>query len=152
MIDSIGTKGHQDIGRRFSQTARTRRRRCSLYYRRLQARRANHIANPGLGLPKTRKDRFAAFAQAADSMEWPGRSLYRPVFRGALPHLLVCLDHTWTIVMDDKARARSAARSNGRHQAIEERHEAANEANVGATTDDSRSTSSECIAARLAVQ
>ncbi|KAI9453660.1 hypothetical protein BJY52DRAFT_1288007 [Lactarius psammicola] len=90
------------------------------YYRRLQARRANQIANPGLGLPKTRKDRFEAFAQAADSIEWPEKSLYRPIFLGALPHLLVSLDYTWTIVMDEKAKVKRAARPNGRHQEIED--------------------------------
>jgi hypothetical protein len=118
IIESIGTKvtmiSEEDLAKQHA-AAKT----LQFYYRRLQASRAkDRIA--GLGLPKTRKDRFAAFAQAADSMEWLGRSLYQFVFRGALPHLLVCLDYSWTIVMDDKARARRAARSNGRHQAIED--------------------------------
>lgn len=90
------------------------------YYRRLQARRANQIANPGLGLSTTRKDRFESFAQAADSIEWPERSLYRPIFLGALPHLLVCLDYTRTIVLDEKAKVKRKARSNERHEAIED--------------------------------
>jgi hypothetical protein len=41
------------------------------YYRRLLTNRARRIANPGLGLPKTRKNQFDAFAQAAESIEWP---------------------------------------------------------------------------------
>jgi hypothetical protein len=118
MIDSIGTKvrkiSEDDLAKQH-HAAKT----LQSYYRRLQARRANHIANPGLGLPKSRKDRFAAFAQAAESIEWPERSLYRPIFLGALPHLLVCLDHTWRIVMDEKAKVKRA-HSNGRHEEIEE--------------------------------
>ncbi|KAI9436974.1 hypothetical protein H4582DRAFT_1853973 [Lactarius indigo] len=90
------------------------------YYRRLQAKRANQIAHAGLGLPKARKDRFEAFAEAAKSIEWPERSLYRPIFLGALPHLLLCLDYTRTIVMDEKAKVKRAARSNRRHQEIED--------------------------------
>ncbi|KAH9005752.1 hypothetical protein EDB86DRAFT_2795497 [Lactarius hatsudake] len=121
MIGSIGTKvtmiSEEDLTEQHD-AART----LQSYYRRLQASRANQIANPGLGLPKTRKDRFEAFAQAQYSIEWPEwpeRSLYRPIFLGALPHLLVCLDYTWTIVMDEKAKVKRA-RSNGRHQQIEE--------------------------------
>lgn len=90
------------------------------YYRRLLARRANQITNPGLGLSTTRKDRFESFARAADSIEWPERSLYRPIFLGALPHLLLCLDYTRTIVVDDKAKVKRKARSNERHEAIED--------------------------------
>jgi len=118
MIESIETKvtmiSEEDLAKQ-NAAAKT----LQLYYRRLQASRVkNRIA--GLGLPKTRKDRFAAFAQAADSMEGLGRPRYRCIFLGALPHLLVCLDYSWTIVMDDKAKARRAARSNGRHQVIED--------------------------------
>ena len=88
-------------------------------YRRLQARRAkNRSAN--LGLAKTRNDRFEDFAQAADSIEWLEGSLYRPIFLGALPHLLVCLDHTWTIMMDEKAKVKRDARSSERHEKIED--------------------------------
>ncbi|KAH9016162.1 hypothetical protein EDB85DRAFT_767953 [Lactarius pseudohatsudake] len=118
MIGSIGTKvtmiSEEDLTKQHD-AART----LQSYYRRLQANRANQIANPGLGLPKTRKDRFEAFARAQDSIVWPERSLYRPIFLGALPHLLVCLDYTWTTVMDEKAKVKRA-RSNGRHQEIEE--------------------------------
>ena len=118
VIGSIGTKvtkiSEEDLAEQHD-AAKT----LQSCYRRLQASRAkNRIA--GLGLPKTRKDRFEAFAQAAESMEWVERSLYRPIFLGALPHLLVCLDYSWTIVMDEKAKAKRAARSNGRHQAIED--------------------------------
>ena len=119
MIGSIGTKvamiSEEDIAKQH-HAAKT----LQSYYRRLQAMRANRIANPGLGLPETRKDRFEAFAQAADSIEWPERSLYRPIFLGALPHLLVCLDHTKTIVMDEKAQIKRGARSNRRHEEIED--------------------------------
>lgn len=118
VIGSIGTKlakiSEEDLAKQHD-AAKT----LQSYYRRLQASRAkNRLA--GLGLPKTRKDRFEAFAQAAESMEWVKRSPYRPIFLGALPHLLVCLDYSWTIVMDEKAKAKRAARSNGRHQAIED--------------------------------
>ena len=90
-----------------------------LHYRRLLTNRANRISNPGLGLAKTRKDQFEAFAQAADSIEWPPRSLYRPVFLGALPHLLTCLGHTWTIVMEEKTKVKRQQRQNMGHQGIE---------------------------------
>ena len=90
------------------------------YYRRLLENRANQIANPGLGLPKTRKDKFDACAQVVDIIEWPEKSLYRPIFLGALPHLLVCIDHTWTIMWESKLKVKKAARSDNRHEAIEE--------------------------------
>ena len=90
-----------------------------LHYRRLLTNRANRISNPGLGLTKTRKDQFEAFAQAADSIEWPPRSLYRPIFLGALPHLLTCLGHTWTIVMEEKTKVKRQQRKNIGHQGIE---------------------------------
>ncbi|KAH9172885.1 hypothetical protein EDB89DRAFT_1962863 [Lactarius sanguifluus] len=116
MIGSIGTNvtkiSEEDLTKQH-HAAKT----LETYYCRLQARRAKQIANPGLGLSKTRKDRFEAFAQAAKSIEWPERSLYRPIFLGALPHLLVCLDYTWTIVMDEKAKVKRASR---RHQEIED--------------------------------
>ncbi|KAF8261742.1 hypothetical protein EI94DRAFT_1745299 [Lactarius quietus] len=119
MIGSIGTKvtkiSDEDLAKqdRAAKTLQT-------YYRRLQARRANKVANPGLGLLKTRRDKFDAAAQAASSIEWPEGSLYRPIFLGALPHLLVCLDHTRMIVLDEKAKVKRAARSNDRHEAIED--------------------------------
>ena len=90
------------------------------YYRRLLESRANQIANPGLGLPKTRKDKFDACAQVAETIEWPERSLYRPIFLGALPHLLVCIDHTWAIVWDAKLKVKKAAHSDNKHEAIED--------------------------------
>jgi len=89
------------------------------HYRRLLTNRANRISNPGLGLTKTRKDQFDAFAQATHSIEWPQRSLYRPIFLGALPHLLTCLGHTWTIVMEEKMRVKRQQRQNMDHQGIE---------------------------------
>ena len=119
MIESIGTKvpkiSEEDLVKQH-HAAKT----LQSYCRRLQAMRANRLVNPGLGLPKTRKDQFEAFAQAADSIEWPERSLYRPIFLGALPHLLICLDHTLTILADEKAKVRQAAHSNGRHEEIED--------------------------------
>jgi hypothetical protein len=90
-----------------------------LHYRRLLTNRANRISNPGLGLTMTRKDRFEAFAQAAHSIEWPHRSLYRPIFLGALPHLLTCLDRTWTIVKEEKTKVKRQQRQNEGHQGIE---------------------------------
>ena len=89
------------------------------HYRRLLVNRANRISNPGLGLTKTRKDQFEAFARAADSIEWPQRSLYRPIFLGALPHLLTCLDRTWSIVMEEKTKVKRQQRQNTSHQGIE---------------------------------
>jgi len=89
------------------------------HYRRLLTNRANRISNPGLGLTKTRKDQFDAFAQAALSIEWPQRSLYRPIFLGALPHLLTCLGHTWTIVKEEKTKVKRQQRQNTGHQGIE---------------------------------
>ncbi|KAH8984681.1 hypothetical protein EDB92DRAFT_1885663 [Lactarius akahatsu] len=119
IIGSIGTKvskiSEEDLAKQH-HAAKT----LQSYYRRLQAKRANQIAHAGLGLPKARKDRFEAFAQAASTIEWPERSLYRRIFLGALPHLLLCLDHTRTIVMDEKAKVKRSARSNGRHQEIED--------------------------------
>lgn len=119
MIGSIGTKvtkiSEEDLAKQHHAV-----NTLESYYLRLQTRRAYRIANPGLGLSKSRKDRFNAFAQAAVSIKWPEKSWYRFIFLGALPHLLVCLDYTWTIVTDEKAKVKRAARSNGRHQEIED--------------------------------
>jgi hypothetical protein len=90
------------------------------YYRRLLVNRANRIANPGLGLLKTRQSQFEAFARAAESIEWPEKSLYRPIFLGALPHLLVCLDYTRSIMMEEKAKVKRHFRQSEKHQGIEE--------------------------------
>jgi hypothetical protein len=89
------------------------------YYRRLQSKRKKRIANPGLGLPKTRQNQFEAFTQAAESIEWPPKSLYRPIFLGALPHLLTCLDYTYSIVWEEKKRVKQVARRSEKHQGIE---------------------------------
>lgn len=91
------------------------------YYRRLLTSRANRIDNPGLGLTKIRNNQFEAFARAADTIEWPQgqRSLYRPIFLGALPHLLACLDYTWTITMEEKAKVKRQESQNTGHQDIE---------------------------------
>ena len=89
------------------------------YYRRLLTNRAKRISNPGLGLTKTRNDQFEEFARAAGSIEWPQRSLYRPIYLGALPHLLTCLGHTWTIVMEEKTKVKRQQRQNISHQGIE---------------------------------
>jgi hypothetical protein len=88
-------------------------------YRRLMINRANRISKSGLGLTKTRKNRFESFAQAASSIEWPQRSLYRPIFLGALPHLLTCLDYTWTIVMEEKSKVKRQESQIAGHQGIE---------------------------------
>ena len=89
------------------------------YYRRLLINRANRITKSGLGLTKTRKNQFESFAQAANSIEWPQRSLYRPIFLGALPHLLTCLDYTWTIVMEEKSKVKRQESQIAGHQGIE---------------------------------
>jgi hypothetical protein len=119
MIGPIGTQvtkiSDEDLAKQ-EHAAKT----LQSHYRRLLESRANQIANPGLGLPKTRKDKFDACAYVANSIEWPERSLYRPIFLGALPHLLVCIDRTWTIVVEAKAKVKKAARSDDRHEAIEE--------------------------------
>jgi hypothetical protein len=118
IIESIGTNftgpsaevlAKQDSAARTLQT----------YYRRLLTNRAKRIAN-GLGLPKTRQNQFEAFAQAAESLEWSQRSLYRPVFLGALPHLLTCLDYTWSMVMEEKNKVKRQARLSKKHQGIED--------------------------------
>jgi len=88
------------------------------HYRRLLKNRAHRIANPGLGLPKIRKGHFEDFARAAESIEWPNKSLYRPVFLGALPHLLTCLDRTLSILRDEKKKVKQSRLSEG-HQDIE---------------------------------
>jgi hypothetical protein len=119
MIGPIGTQvtqiSEEDLAKQ-EHAAKT----LQFHYRRLLENRANQIANPGLGLPKTRKDKFDACAQVADSIEWLEKSLYRPIFLGALPHLLVCIDRTKTIVVEAKAKVKKAARSDDRHEAIEE--------------------------------
>jgi hypothetical protein len=89
------------------------------YYRRLLTNRAMRVANPCLGLAKIRQNHFEAFAQAAKSIKWPERSLYRPIFLGALPHLLTCLDYTWSIVMEEKKKVKRQARQSEKHQGIE---------------------------------
>jgi hypothetical protein len=121
MIGLIGTQvakiSEEDLAKQ-EHAAKT----LQFHYRRLLESRTNHIANPGLGLLKTRKDKFDACAQVADSVEWPKKSLYRPIFLGALPHLLVCVDRTWTIMVEAKAKAKvkKGARSDDKHEAIEE--------------------------------
>jgi hypothetical protein len=86
------------------------------YYRRLLNNRKKRIDNPGLGLPKTRQKQFEEFARAAESIEWPPKSLYRPIFLGALPHLLTCLAYTWSVVMDEKQKVK---RQEKKHEGIE---------------------------------
>jgi hypothetical protein len=86
------------------------------YYRRLLSNREKRIANPGLGLPKTRQQQFEEFARAAESIEWPPKSLYRPIFLGALPHLLTCLAYTWSVVMEEKQKVK---RQEKKHEGIE---------------------------------
>lgn len=88
------------------------------YYRRLLTRREERIAN-GLGVPKTRQNQFEEFARAAESIEWPPRSLYRPIFLGALPHLLTCLAHTRSVVMEEKRRVKRQEYQNEKHEGIE---------------------------------
>jgi hypothetical protein len=88
------------------------------HYRRLLKNRTDRIANPGLGLAKIRKDQFEGFARAAKSIEWPNKSLYRPIFLGAVPHLLTCLDYTLSILKDEKTRVKRS-RSSKVHQDIE---------------------------------
>lgn len=89
------------------------------YCRRLLANREKRIANPGLGLPKTRQKQFEEFARAAESIEWPLKSLYRPIFLGALPHLLTCLAHTWSVVMEEKQKVKRQERQVEKHEGIE---------------------------------
>jgi hypothetical protein len=91
------------------------------YYRRLLNNRKRRIANPGLGLPKTRQEQFEEFARAAESIEWPRapRSLYRPIFLGALPHLLTCLAYTWSVVMEEKQKVKRQERKSEKHEGIE---------------------------------
>jgi hypothetical protein len=89
------------------------------YYRRLLANREKRIANPGLGLPKIRQKQFEEFARAAESIEWPPKSLYRPIFLGTLPHLLTCLAHTWSVVMEEKQKVKRQERQSEKHEGIE---------------------------------
>lgn len=89
------------------------------YYRRLRASRDKRIANPGLGLPKTRQKQFEEFARTAESIEWPPKSLYRPIFLGALPHLLTCLAYTRSAVMEEKQKVKQQERQNKKHEGIE---------------------------------
>ncbi|KAF8460963.1 hypothetical protein DFH94DRAFT_790038 [Russula ochroleuca] len=117
IIESIGanfTAPSADALAKQDSAART----LQTHYRRLLTNRAKRIAN-GLGLPKTRQNQFEAFARAAESMEWPQKSPYRPIFLGALPHLLTCLDHAWSIVMEEKNKVKRQARSSDKHQGIE---------------------------------
>ena len=88
-------------------------------YRRLLTKRANRTSNLGPGLIQTRKDRFEEFTRAAGCIEWPQRSLYRPIFLGALPHLLTCLDHTRTIVVEEKTKVKRQRDQNMSHKSIE---------------------------------
>jgi len=90
------------------------------HYRRLLTNRERRIANPGLGLPKTRQKQFEEFARAAESIEWPPKSLYRPIFLGALPHLLTCLAYTWSVVMEEKQKVKRQERQSEKHEGIED--------------------------------
>jgi len=89
------------------------------YYCRLLTNRKQRINNPGLGLPKTRHNQFEEFARAAESIEWPPKSLYRPVFLGALPHLLTCLAYTWSVVMEEKQKVKRQECQSEKHEGIE---------------------------------
>jgi hypothetical protein len=89
------------------------------YYRRLLINRSNRITKSGLALTKTRNNQFESFSKAANAIEWPPRSLYRPIFLGALPHLLTCLDYTWTIVMEEKSKVKRQESRIAGHQGIE---------------------------------
>ncbi|KAI9510704.1 hypothetical protein F5148DRAFT_976352 [Russula earlei] len=86
-------------------------------YRRLLTNRALRIANPGLS--RIRKQQFEDFARVADSIEWPEHSLYRPIFLGALPHLLTCLDYAWSKAIEEKTKVKQQSRSSKKHQEIE---------------------------------
>ncbi|KAH9992492.1 hypothetical protein BJV74DRAFT_397873 [Russula compacta] len=119
IIESIGTKV-TEISEEALAEQNSAARTLQSYYRRLLTSRANRIANPGLGLAETRKNQFEAFARAADSVEWPRKSLYRPIFLGALPHVLACLEHTWSTVKEEKAKVKRQARPSEKHQGIEE--------------------------------
>ena len=120
IIESIGTS-FTNIPEEALAEQHSAAKTLQSYYRRLLISRANRIANPGLGLTKTRNNQFEAFARAADTIEWPQgqRSLYRPIFLGALPHLLACLDYTWTIALEEKAKVKRQQSQNTGHQDIE---------------------------------
>jgi len=118
IIESIGTNVtglSADALAEQHSAART----LQLYYRRLQGHREKRIANPGLGLPKTRQLQFEEFARAAESIEWPPKSLYRPIFLGALPHLLTCLAYAWSTVMEEKQKVKRQGVQSKKHEGIE---------------------------------
>ncbi|KAI0286422.1 hypothetical protein BC826DRAFT_1108858 [Russula brevipes] len=78
------------------------------YYRRLLTGRTHRIANPELGLANFRRAQFEAFAKAAaDTTVWPSKSLYRPVFLGALPHLLASLDYALSTGIEELMERRT---------------------------------------------
>ncbi|KAI0297517.1 hypothetical protein B0F90DRAFT_1819257 [Multifurca ochricompacta] len=119
IFESIGTKItaiSEEAQREQHRAAKTLQHR----YRRLLASRAHRVANPGLGLAKARQNQFEAFAQEVDSIEWPKKSRYRLIFLGALPHLLVCLSHSWSIVMEEKGTVKRRQRQKQEHQIIED--------------------------------
>ncbi|KAH9971205.1 hypothetical protein BGW80DRAFT_1322645 [Lactifluus volemus] len=118
VIESIGARV-TEISEETLAKQHSAAKTLQFYYRRLLINRANRIANPGLGLLKARQNQFEAFARAAECIEWPEKSLYRPIFLGALPHLLVCLDYTRSIVMEEKAKVKRQ-RSSEKHQGIEQ--------------------------------
>jgi hypothetical protein len=89
------------------------------YYRRLLANRKRRITNSILELPKTRRTQFEEFARVAESIEWPPKSLYRPIYLGALPHLLTCLAYTRSVVMEEKQKVKRQERKNEKHEGIE---------------------------------
>jgi hypothetical protein len=119
MIESIGAGVTEEISEDTLKKQHSAAKTLQFYYRRLLASRASRIANPGLGRQKARHDQFEAFARAAESIEWPEKSLYRPIFLGALPHLLVCLDYTCSVVVEEMARVKRQAQTE-KHQRIEE--------------------------------
>ncbi|KAI0258666.1 hypothetical protein BC834DRAFT_835038 [Gloeopeniophorella convolvens] len=91
------------------------------HYRRLVVRRASRITKPGL--PTTRQMEFEAFGKAADSIQWPTKSLYKFIFLGPLPHLLVCLDYLWSVLQEEKAKVKKRAahlKAKKQHEGIEE--------------------------------
>ena len=89
------------------------------YYRRLLTNREKRIADPIVWLPKTRQNQFEEFARVGESIKWPAKSLYRPIYLGALPHLLTCLAYTWSVVMEEKTKVKQQERQNEKHEGIE---------------------------------
>lgn len=88
----------------------------------LQALRNRNLQSRKTLAEKNCDAHFDTCLQASASMALPRQSLYRKLYLGILPHLLVCIDAVSSHVESMKARAQEKFLSNGGHETLEDLH------------------------------